>query len=60
MFLLPTFANFFEKLVEKLAIHKNFTVLFIKECKWKNIKKVGLGIVAFEGTEHLANIITEL
>ena len=28
--------------------------------KWKNIKKVGLGIVAFEGTEHLANIITEL
>lgn len=40
MFLLPTFANFFEKLVEKLAIHKNFTVLFVKECKWKNIKKV--------------------
>ena len=27
--------------------------------KWKNIKGIGLGIVAFEGTEHLANIITE-
>lgn len=26
---------------------------------WKNIKGVGLGIVAFEGTEHLASIITE-
>jgi len=28
--------------------------------KWTNIKGVGLCIVAFEGTEHLANIITEL
>jgi len=28
--------------------------------KWKTIKKIGLGIIAFEGTEHLANIITEL
>lgn len=28
--------------------------------QWKNIDKVGLGIVAFEGTEHLANIISEL
>lgn len=28
--------------------------------KWKNITGVGLGIVAFEGTEHLANIITEI
>ena len=27
---------------------------------WKNIKKLALGIVAFEGTEHLYNIITEL
>lgn len=28
--------------------------------EWKNIKKLGLGIVAFEGTEHLASIITEI
>lgn len=28
--------------------------------EWKNIKKLGLGIVAFEGTEHLAGIITEI
>ncbi|WQJ53935.1 MAG: hypothetical protein [Wendovervirus sonii] len=27
---------------------------------WKNIKGVGLGIVAFEATEHLANIISEV
>ena len=27
---------------------------------WKNIKKLGLGIVAFEGTEHLASIISEI
>ena len=32
----------------------------MSKCKWKNIKKIGLGIIAFEGTEHLANIITEL
>lgn len=28
--------------------------------EWKNIKRLGLGIVAFEGTEHLAGIITEI
>lgn len=28
--------------------------------KFKNIGKIGLGIVAFEGTEHLYNIISEL
>ena len=27
---------------------------------WHNIKKLALGIVAFEGTEHLYNIISEL
>ena len=27
---------------------------------FKNIKKIGLGIVAFDATEHLANIITEI
>ena len=27
---------------------------------WQNIKKLALGIVAFEGTEHLYNIISEL
>ena len=25
----------------------------------KNLKSLGLGIVAFEGTEHLASIISE-
>lgn len=28
--------------------------------QYKNIKKLALGIVCFEGTEHLANIISEL
>lgn len=28
--------------------------------KWQNIEKLGLCIVAFEATEHLANIISEL
>ena len=28
--------------------------------KFKNIKKVGLGIICFEGTEHLFNIISSL
>lgn len=27
---------------------------------FKNIKKVGLAIVCFEGSEHLCNIITTL
>lgn len=27
---------------------------------YKNIKKVGLGIICFEGTEHLYNIITAI
>lgn len=27
---------------------------------WKNIKKLGLGVMAFEGSEHLKNILTEL
>ena len=27
---------------------------------YKNIKKVGLAIICFEGTEHLFNIITAL
>ena len=27
---------------------------------YKNIKKVGLSIICFEGTEHLCNIITTL
>lgn len=31
-----------------------------KKIKWNNIQKVALGIVAFEGTEHLYNIIYEL
>lgn len=31
-----------------------------KEFNFKNIKKIGLGIVAFEGTEHLYNIISEI
>ena len=26
---------------------------------WKSIKGIGLGLVAFEGTEHLASIISE-
>jgi hypothetical protein len=28
--------------------------------QFKNIKKVGLGIICFEGTEHLYNIISTL
>lgn len=31
----------------------------MSQYNWKNIKGIGLGIVAFEGTEHLASIITE-
>ena len=31
-----------------------------KGSNFKNIKKIGLGIVAFEGTEHLYNIISEI
>lgn len=27
---------------------------------YKNIKKIGLAIIAFEGTEHLYNIISTL
>jgi hypothetical protein len=27
---------------------------------FKNIKKLALGIMAFEGSEHLVNILTEL
>lgn len=26
---------------------------------WKHVEGIGLGIVAFEGTEHLASIISE-
>lgn len=39
-FLLPTFNNFFERLVNKLSIHKNFMNLVIKETNIKNIKGI--------------------
>lgn len=32
----------------------------VSQYKWNNIKKLALGIIAFEGTEHLYNIISEL
>lgn len=38
--LLPTFSNFFEVLVNKLVKYKNFTNLFFKEFRIKNIKKI--------------------
>jgi hypothetical protein len=31
-----------------------------KITNYKNIKKLGLAIIAFEGCEHLFNIISEL
>ena len=32
----------------------------MKTHNWKNIKKLALGVMAFEGSEHLENIISEL
>ena len=28
--------------------------------EYKNIKGIGLGIVAFDGTEHISNIVEEI
>lgn len=47
------------KLNFKDLAYKKLT-LKMSKYNWKNIKGVGLGIVAFEATEHLANIISEV
>lgn len=37
---LPTFTNFFDKFIEKLVQHRNFSTLFLKEFRIRNLKKI--------------------
>ena len=46
--ILPTFTNFFERLVNGLYKHKSFAVLFAKEFRWRNIKKLKNTIQFFD------------
>ena len=52
--ILPTFSNFFEKLVKGLSKYKSFTILFAKEFRWRNIKKIK-DIVKFFNFKNIKN-----